>query len=174
MVKCSLGCTVIRTPRHWKQCKPGSGVDEARLVVLLLQERNERCRQMHVGEIVGTEFEFEYVKIDGIRLGKVKATLNTGVEENRVKVGVLLCDILNKLGDLGELCDVESLGRDLVLAVLVGELIKLFLSSSDNNNVLAILYNLFGQSPANAGGGTKNKNFVVFERHVSLGAVCMI
>jgi len=67
--------------------------------------------------------------------------------------------------DLFELGDVKGLGRNYVSAVLGGEFVQLVLSSSDDDNMLAISYDLFGQSPPNAGGGTENEDFVLLERH---------
>lgn len=74
---------------------------------------------MHVGQVVGAEFQLQDLPVDGVRFGEVEAALDSRVKNNLVEIWVLLSEILDKLGYLFQIGDIERLGGDLViLAVL--------------------------------------------------------
>lgn len=57
-------------------------------MLFALQEREEGLGQSQVAEIVGLELRLDNLHIDGIGFRKVEASLNAGIHEDAVEVGV--------------------------------------------------------------------------------------
>lgn len=67
---------------------------------------------------------------------------------------------------LVQLHHVKDLRGDLVTAILLDELVQVFLSSAGDDDLGAVLDELHGEGLADAGGGADDEDFLVGKRHV--------
>lgn len=61
---------------------------QGRLLLLALQERQKSLGESQVAEIVRLELRLNHVHIDAVGFREVEASLNAGVHEDAVEVGV--------------------------------------------------------------------------------------
>jgi hypothetical protein len=160
-----FGGGIVETLDQGHESKPRRGVDERRLLLLFLQNRDQGFRKMNVGDVVGSNFQLQSGQVDGFRLGEVKTSLNARVDDDAVHVRVLADDILDELGYLIELRNIKDNGVDIVFAVLLGEGLEVFFPPTNDDGFLPVCYDLFRVCEADAGGRADDENFVVLERH---------
>lgn len=120
---------------------------------------------MHVAQIIRFEFQLQHVQIHRLWLREIKSALYSGIEDNGIEVGVLLRHILNELGNLIQLGDIEDNGVDFVTTMFLDELVELFLAPANDNSVLTVLNDLFRKRPADSGSRAQDEDLVVFQRH---------
>jgi hypothetical protein len=100
VVQRRLSGAISRAPAQGHDRKARGGVHQGGRLILSDQE-GEECRSQVDGRcVICDQFCAEYVEVHGLRLREVEATLDTGVDEDRVEIGVLASDSDKIIGSL--------------------------------------------------------------------------
>jgi len=118
---------------------------------------------MDIAGVICGDLEVDVLQVDGLGLLEVMRTLDTTVEQDAIDVRMSLQDGIGELGSLVCLGDIELVGLGHVLAMVLDELVEILLSSSHDDDLDAVFYELGGERMTNPGCGPEDEGLFVVE-----------
>lgn len=111
----------------------------------------------------------ESVQIQLVRFSEIIHSLDAGVEEKAVEIGVLAGDILDEIAQVLSVVDVVSDAIGFAAAVFLDEVVDAVLAAANRDDFGAFANELLGHAEADAGGGADHEHGFVGEGHFGDG-----
>ena len=158
-------------------------LDQGRVILPTLQERQEGLGESDIAQVVGDELFLDVVQIDRVGFAEIHSSLNARIEDDAIQIGMAFGDagegrsaktlgpctdpyaLRCKFGDLIQGSNVKGSGDRLLFAMLMNEVNQPLLPAARNNDLRPSLNALGRKSFSDTTSCPNHEYFFIRPRH---------